>query len=205
MHSVASEVDPIRWYLAYFHEAGHAVAARSRNRPVNEIYIHPEKGYTRHGDDTVEYDGDSHQFIVWAGPWAELRACWVLQGRDKISTEDHSLFVDEVRSLLRKNSSDWLEYHRAMGRMDLTEVDALDALVAYNNSEAVSSDDCEPDEQWDRLLDDMWLDINNLATSLIADTPNIHLDNAQLDLFPVTKLWRKWGWEPPEEKIDNPA
>jgi hypothetical protein len=99
------------WYLAYFHEAGHAVAARRRGRAVNEIFIHPEDGFTRHGTDDTEYEGDDHQFIVWAGPWSEVRALWAIKGMDKSGPDGHG-FTDEVRDFLRKNDSDWLSSTR---------------------------------------------------------------------------------------------
>lgn len=204
MQSVEDDSAPMWWYLAYFHEAGHAVAARDRKRPVDEIFIHPEKGFTRHGDETTEYQGDDHQFIVYAGSWAEVRACWAFQGKDKHGPEGHT-FTDEVRNLLRKNDRDWLEYHHAMGRTELTEADALEAKMAYENGSEPPEGECEPDDRWDGLLDGMWGQINTMATNLIAEAPVIHVDPGQEILVQVPKLWRRWGWEPPDDKHEDPV
>jgi hypothetical protein len=155
------------------------------------------------GEDT-EHQDDDHQFIVWAGPWAEARACWAFQGKDKHGPDSHS-FTEFVRSLLRKNNHDWLESHRAMGRTELTEADAQEARRTYDNDLDPPEGECEPDDQWDGLLDGMWLQINTLATNLMAEAPVIHVDARQEVVVQVPKLWRRWGWHPPEDKHGDPV
>jgi hypothetical protein len=203
VESIEDEGAPIRWYLTYFHEAGHALAACDRNRPVHEIFIHPDKGYTRHGDDDTKYEGDDHQFIVWAGPWAEARAFWEFQGKSTRGAEGHA-FSEQVRSFLRKNSSDWFEFHQAMGR-EVTKDDAFRAYMSFIGEGDPPDGECEPDAEWDVLLDGLWGRINTLATNLIAEHPVITVDPRQKNMVQVPKLWRMWGWDPPEDKHENPA
>jgi hypothetical protein len=190
------------WYLTYFHEAGHAVAARDRKRPVNEIFIEPDHGYTRHGTEDTKYQDDDHQFIVWAGPWAEARACWAFQGKGKHG-ENAGEFIDDARSLLRKNGHDWREFHEAMGRT-ITDADVAEARMAYDTGGEPPKGEYAPDDQWDGLLDGMWLQINTLATNLMAEAAIIHVDPRQEIMVRMPKLWRRWGWQPPEDKHENP-
>jgi hypothetical protein len=113
------------------------------------------------------YQDDDHQFIVYAGPWAEARACWAIKGKDKRGPNART-FTDDVRALLRKNDSDWLEYQRALGR-EVSKADALEAKMAYLIGGDPPDGECEPDDEWYELLDGMWYDINTLATNLMTD------------------------------------
>jgi hypothetical protein len=182
MESVDSvaEADPKWWHLAYFHEAGHAVAALRRNRPVNDIYIHPDNGFTSHGfDDT--YEGDAHQFIVYAGPWAEVRALWAFNGINKNADDAaREKFADTVRDLLRKNGSDWLEYHRAMGR-DYDESHRGQARAVYDlNGDRVPPDEDPPHESWDALFDEMWPEMRWLGLRMLSGQTQITVGNDTL-------------------------
>ena len=124
----------------------HAVAARARERPVHEIFIHPERGYTRHGSEDTPYKDDDHQFIVWAGPWAEARARWEFEGKDSRG-ENVQAFTNEVRSFLRKNGHDWREFHEAVGR-DVTDDDAGSARMIYDQSlDTPPQGECEPSSE----------------------------------------------------------
>jgi hypothetical protein len=157
IESSVDEADPMWWHLAYFHEAGHAVAARRRGRPVNEIYIHPEQGFTGHGSFDTDYKDDDHQVIVWAGPWAEVRALWAFNQIDTADDFAGSSFADTVRRFLRKNASDWLEYHRAMGRdYDKSHSDQAYAADWSPVGNGVLPAEDPPDASWDALLREMW-------------------------------------------------
>ncbi|BBX43908.1 hypothetical protein MSIM_53590 [Mycobacterium simiae] len=65
--------------------------------------------------DGIDYTGDDHQFIVYAGTWAEVRGLWVARGIDTGTPDARGdSFADTVSDFLRKNDSEWLEYHQAM-------------------------------------------------------------------------------------------
>lgn len=165
--SIVGEGEPFRWYLTYFHEAGHAVAACRRNRPVNEIYIHPDNGYTRHGSDDTDYEGDDRQFIVFAGPWAEVRALWATRDIDT-GTDDAegNSFADTVRVLLRKNDSDWLEYHQAVG-YQYDSSHRHQARAAYDLGHD-PPEEHPPDVNWHPLYEEMWPEIIKLSLTMLT-------------------------------------
>jgi hypothetical protein len=162
-----------------FHEAAHVVAARTRGRPVSEIYIHPDNGYTSHGSDGIDYKGDDHQFIVYAGTWAEVRALWVARG---IGAGAHDAqgnsFADAVRILLRKNDSDWLEYHQAMGR-DYDSSHRRQARDAYD-SDGDPPDETPPDPSWHPLYQEMWPEIIKVGLTMLAGEQQLKLGTATL-------------------------
>jgi hypothetical protein len=57
-------------------------SSAQRGRSVNEIYIHPEQGFTGHGSFDTDYKDDDHQFIVWAGPWVASTKVVYESGRE---------------------------------------------------------------------------------------------------------------------------
>jgi len=177
--SIVDEGEPFRWYLAYFHESGHAVAAHRRNRPVNEIYIHPDNGYTSHGSDDTDYKGDDHQFIVYAGPWSEVRALWATRNLDT-STNDAggNSFADTVRDLLRKNDSDWLEYHQAMG-YNYDRSHSKQARAAYDLGSSPPVE-CPPGASWHALYEDMWHEIIKVGLTMLAGEQQLRVGDATL-------------------------
>lgn len=177
--AIVDESEPTWWYLAYFHEAGHAVAARRCNRPVNEIYIHPDNGYTSHGSDDTDYKDNDHQFIVYAGSWAEVRALWAISGIDTGANDAQGNgFADTVRIFLRKNDSDWLEYHQAMG-CNYDRSHRSQAREAYDSG-SDPPEERPPDASWHALFEGMWPEIRKPGLTMLAGETQIRVGDTML-------------------------
>ena len=193
------ELAPIFWYLTYFHEAGHAIAALQSGRPVNEIYIHPTDGYTCHGLDKSDYNAEDCRFIVTAGPWAEVRALWAILGIDKDAHDDAGLsFGHKLRDFLRKNSDDWRDYHQALGHT-VSEDDRRQARDAYFDVGVPPPYECPPEGGWDALPEQLWFEARRLAMAMLGAEDVIEIGYGQLplDRLPPTR-WRRRGWQPSE-------
>jgi hypothetical protein len=184
------------WFKAFRHEASHAVAALSRERPVKEILINnPLDGFTRHGSDDTPDGGDDRQFIAYAGSWAEARTANEIAG-----IEDGPPSIEDVRALLRKNSFDWAEYHTAIWGRDVTSDEREAAQQAYS-AKTVPPNECPPDPEWEDLLDALWGDVKSLAKMFQTGREVVELGYGQLPLHQVKQRrthWQREGWTSPD-------
>jgi hypothetical protein len=190
---------PIWWYLTYFHEAGHAVAALRRVRPVNEIYIHPLNGFTCHGSADTDDGSEDMQFIISAGPWAEVRALWTIAGIDRDAHDASGRdFADKWRDFFRKNFDDWRGYHQALGH-EVSQDDHRKVLEAYFTDGEVSPPpyECLPDGGWDALPEDLWSEVRQLSLRMLEAEEMIEVGHGQPPLYRVEPMrWRRRHWQP---------
>ena len=175
---IVDEGDPRSWYLAFFHEAGHAIAANHCGRTVNDIYIDPSNGYTSHGSFDQEYQHDDRQFIMWAGTWAEVRALWAFYDVATSEEVDARSFAQMAREFLRKNDSDWLEYHQAVGR-DYGQRERQQASAAYYGTASPPIEQ-PPNEEWNERLEEVWPLMRLLGLSMLKGDSQINVGQDQL-------------------------
>jgi hypothetical protein len=196
---LTEEQAPIFWYLTYFHEAGHAVAALRQGRPVNEIYIHPVNGFTNHGTADSDDDSEDMQFIVSTGPWAEARALWTIAGIDRDGHDARGYsFADKWRDFFRKNSDDWRDYHQALGHV-VSPDDRRKVLEGYFVGGEPPSYERLPNGGWDARPEELWAEIRQLALTMLEAAEVIEVGHAQPPLDRVGPLrWRRRGWQPSE-------
>lgn len=172
------ELAPIFWYLTYFHEAGHAVAAARRAQPVKQIYVHPTHGYTRHGDDGSISSDDDIQFIVAAGPWAEVCAMRMMWGVPLDVDTAELRFAEQHQDYFRKNAHDWCDYHRALGHA-VTEDDyrqVRDAAFGLGNP---PSYEALPSGGWSTFSAELWNESRTLALLMLSAEDEIDVGYGQ--------------------------
>jgi hypothetical protein len=170
---------PADRYLAAHHEAGHAVAAQKRCGYVTEIYIDPFEGHTGHDSDPSDL-----AFIIYAGPWAHVRA------RCTEAT------FDRVRPEMQGNYADHHDYEKAVGgnvaaveQADFARLKAHDGLLDW--SEVPRAPVTQPDPAWDSELERLWPDIQELATQLLAAEPEIPFGGGPPLKREAPNYWRR--------------
>lgn len=196
------------WLKAFRHEAGHATAALLRGRPVNEILIHnPRWGYTSHGSEEMDYVEDAHEFIVYAGPWAE--ACAENEIEDP--NDARAPEAERVYALLRQNPSDWVEYHEAIWSQPATEEECTAVEQLIDNKTPLEGE-CAPNPSWDRSLQGLRQATKDLANRLQygADLDSgadfIEVGERWPVLYRVKDRpthWRRRGWTPDEDEWEQ--
>lgn len=90
-------------YQTAHHEAGHAVAAVARGGTFDGLTI--EATTTRDGRVHVTYERRHHDFVTFAGPWADARVDWGDRPPNGVDA-DGSTFHDYLRASLRVNADD---------------------------------------------------------------------------------------------------
>ena len=145
--------------------------------------------------------GDAHQFIVYAGPWAEACVANKVDGTDDGAAPD----VNEVRALLRKNPSDWVEYHEAIWGRAANERERQAVEEACDANTRLANERL-PDPSWECILHGLREDIRALArrlqsgADLKSGTEFIELGNSHHPrLYRVKNRpthWRRQGWTP---------
>jgi hypothetical protein len=183
-------------------------AALSRRRQVNEILIHnPRWGFTNHGSKDIDYVGDAHQLIVYAGPWAEACAASELDGIDDGVAPD----VEEVLALLRANPSDWVEYHEAIWGRRASE-EEREAVEHACDAKTTPANECPPNPCCESSLRGLRADMKALAkrlefgTDVEAGAGFIEFGKGHPPLYRVKNRptpWRRQGWTPDEDEWEQ--
>lgn len=177
-------------YSVYCHEAGHAVAALSQGRPISEMYLHPEEGFTSHGlEDGSKYEDNDRLFVVYAGPWAQARVF--------VEDVDSPGFGAEVARLLWANFCDWVEFQLSLHRE--ISVEQCASLKFDSSLGAEPPFDSPFDSQWDTHLKTLATAIDKLATALARDQSEIEISvgdyHARLERVEALR-WRQPGLDP---------
>lgn len=192
---IDEELSPVWWFLAFFHEAGHAVAAARCARPVREIYVHPKNGFTQHGLLGLEDDEEHMKFLISAGPWAESRALWMINGFERNGYDASGrTFADIWRDLFRKNLIDWRDYHLQGLGYQVSQDDLAQVNNAYFFPGGASLPAYEnlPGGGWDALPDDFWTEVRRLAMVMMEAAPEVDVGHGQPVLEQVaTTHWRR--------------
>lgn len=190
------EKSPIWWFSTFFHEAGHAVAAAKCGRPVQELYIHPVDGFTHHGLPDVEDDPDEMKFVISAGPWAEVKSLRLIAGiaEDGDTDAGQPSFADTWRELFRKNLSDWRDYHRdALGyQVSNDDLEKVNSAYFYPGTTSLPDYESLPDGGSDALPAEFWVEVRQLAVTMMEAAPEIDVGYGQPLLRQIdTTRWRR--------------
>lgn len=160
--------------LTAHHEAGHAVAAVMRGHTLRTITIRLSDGLLGH----TLYRGHTwdHAFIAWAGPWAQARCQWSLDGTvelDDEHPEEGHIFADE---LVGAFMSGGMEDHQAV-REGLSE-----AVAALERQDPALAQEVthNTEQTWCMELCGMWTVIQQVAQWLLEDRTVTHDDVYEL-------------------------
>jgi hypothetical protein len=148
--------------LTAFHEAGHGVAAVRRRGTFDAISIEPtigRDGFIR----TRGVDPCDDPFVIFAGPWAEVRAEWdglPLDGVDR----NGLTFMDYLTTSMRVNANDLREYvpdrdlpsELLYADLGCSDEEAPEIPLARDQSWYGELESCWPTIQW---LADMVLNV----------------------------------------------
>lgn len=191
MHAAFADYPDDEVFAIFCHEAGHAVAALACGRPINEMYIHPDTGFTGHGVEGSVYPDEVRLFVVYAGPWAQARA---------LAGEADSLAFEElVKKLLWEfNFCDWVEFQLA-SRREIREGDCH-AFLMDSFHGADPPYDSAFDPKWNVDLEGLLHHIKNLATAMYENQALIEIDLGERKRASLQRIgslrWARPGFQP---------